>query len=111
MGIGTLVGLTNLAIANNTVSIVIHGTIAKEINDEYDLNSRKQQRYWIYFLAWYRNFTLRCPSTINFDCFASGKLDFFDLISNAFIIYFIGSFTIIAIYAGFWEISIRYFKI
>jgi Na+/H+ antiporter NhaC len=42
---GTLVGLTNLAIANNTVSIVITGTIAKEINDEYDLNPRKQQRY------------------------------------------------------------------
>jgi Na+/H+ antiporter NhaC len=30
--------LTNLAIANNTVSIVITGTIAKEINDEYDLS-------------------------------------------------------------------------
>jgi Na+/H+ antiporter NhaC len=34
-------GLTNLAIANNTVSIVIKGTIAKEINDEYDLNPKK----------------------------------------------------------------------
>jgi Na+/H+ antiporter NhaC len=30
-----------LAIANNTVSIVITGPIAKEINDEYDLNPKK----------------------------------------------------------------------
>jgi Na+/H+ antiporter NhaC len=36
-----LVGFANLAIANNTVSIVITGPIAKEINDEYDLNPKK----------------------------------------------------------------------
>ena len=35
MGIGTLVSFTNMAIANNTVSIVITGAIAKEINDKY----------------------------------------------------------------------------
>jgi Na+/H+ antiporter NhaC len=37
-----LVGFANLAIANNTVSIVITGPIAKEINDEYDLNPKRQ---------------------------------------------------------------------
>jgi Na+/H+ antiporter NhaC len=36
-----LVGFANLAIANN-VSIVITGPIAKEINDEYDLNQKRQ---------------------------------------------------------------------
>jgi hypothetical protein len=76
--------LTNSAIANNTVSIVITGTIAKEINDEYDLNPKKTAAILIYFLATVKS-TLRCPSTINFEF--CGKLDFFDLISNAFIIY------------------------
>ncbi len=42
-GIGALVGLTNLAIANNTVSIVITGSIAKEINDEYNLSAKKTE--------------------------------------------------------------------
>jgi Na+/H+ antiporter NhaC len=42
-GIGALVGFANLA--NNTVSIVITGPIAKEINDEYDLNPKKDSRY------------------------------------------------------------------
>jgi Na+/H+ antiporter NhaC len=46
--------LTNLAIANNTVSIVITGTIAKEINDEYDLNPKTGDTGYI-FLYWYRN--------------------------------------------------------
>src|SRR3970040_1276651 len=40
-GIGALVGFANVAIANNTVSIVITGGIAKEINDEYDLSPKK----------------------------------------------------------------------
>jgi Na+/H+ antiporter NhaC len=44
-----LVGFANLAIAN-TVSIVI-GPIAKEINDEYDLNPKKDSRYFRYLFC------------------------------------------------------------
>jgi Na+/H+ antiporter NhaC len=44
-----------LAIANNTVSIVITGPIAKEINDEYDLNPKKTAILDI-FLYCSRNF-------------------------------------------------------
>ena len=40
-GMGFLTGLTNTAIANNTVSIIITGTIAKNINDSYQLDPRK----------------------------------------------------------------------
>jgi Na+/H+ antiporter NhaC len=51
------VGFANLAIiANNTVSIVITGPIAKEINDEYDLNPRKTATD--IFLALYKRFYL-----------------------------------------------------
>jgi Na+/H+ antiporter NhaC len=38
---GTLVGLTNLAIANNTVSIVITGTTPKKLMMNNDLNPKK----------------------------------------------------------------------
>lgn len=41
-GMGFLTGLTNTAIANNTVSIIITGTIAKNINDSYQLDPRNQ---------------------------------------------------------------------
>jgi Na+/H+ antiporter NhaC len=50
------VGFANLAIANNTVSIVITGPIAKEINDEYDLNPRKTATILDIFLALYKEF-------------------------------------------------------
>jgi Na+/H+ antiporter NhaC len=52
------VGFANLAIANNTVSIVITGPIAKEINDEYDLNPRKTATILDIFLALYKAFYL-----------------------------------------------------
>jgi Na+/H+ antiporter NhaC len=62
-----LVGFANLAIANNTVSIVITGPIAKEINDEYDLNPKKDSRYFRYlFLYCSRNFALWSTGFINF---------------------------------------------
>jgi Na+/H+ antiporter NhaC len=48
----------HLAIANNTVSIVITGPIAKEINDEYDLNPKKRHAIRYLFLYCSRNFAM-----------------------------------------------------
>ena len=41
LGIGSLVGTTNMAIANNTVSIVIAGPLAREISQEYKVDKRR----------------------------------------------------------------------
>ncbi|KAB7706520.1 Na+/H+ antiporter NhaC family protein [Bacillus aerolatus] len=40
-GIAGLVGLTNVSTANNTVSIIIAGPLAKNIADEYEVDPRK----------------------------------------------------------------------
>jgi Na+/H+ antiporter NhaC len=65
-GVGALVGFANLAIANNTVSIVITGPIAKEINDEYHLDPKKNSRYFRYFLLYCSgNFTLWCSGFVD----------------------------------------------
>ena len=112
MGIGTLVGLTNLAIANNTVSIVITGTIAKEINDEYDLNPKKTAAILDIFSCVVQGILPYGAQVLLILSFANGKLDFFDLIGNAFYHLFLLLFTIVAIYAGFWDKLVhRYFKI
>ncbi|MBU0942023.1 MAG: Na+/H+ antiporter NhaC family protein [Bacteroidetes bacterium] len=112
MGIGTLVGLTNLAIANNTVSIVITGTIAKEINDEYDLNPKKTAAILDIFSCVVQGILPYGAQVLLILSFANGKLDFFDLIGNAFYHLFLLVFTILAIYAGFWDKLVhRYFKI
>ena len=40
LGIGAFVGLTDAATANNTISIVITGNVAKKITDEYGIKPR-----------------------------------------------------------------------
>ena len=41
LGIGLLVGLMDIATANNTVAIVMAGPIAKEVSEEYGIRSEK----------------------------------------------------------------------
>jgi len=41
LGIGMLVGLIDVAVANNTVAIIISGPIAKNISEEYKIDPRK----------------------------------------------------------------------
>lgn len=103
MGIGTLVGLTNFAIANNTVSIVITGGIAKEINDEYDLNPRKTATILDIFSCIVQGILPYGAQVLLLLSFAGGKLGFIDLVSNAWYILFLFLFTMIAIYSTFWD--------
>lgn len=41
LGIGILVTLTDIAVANNTVAIIINGPIAKKISDKYGIEPKK----------------------------------------------------------------------
>lgn len=102
-GIGALVGLTNLAIANNTVSIVITGSIAKEINDEYNLSAKKTATILDIFSCVIQGILPYGAQVLLILSFADGKLNFLDLISNAWYHLFLFIFTLIAIYANFWD--------
>lgn len=103
MGIGTLVGFTNLAVANNTVSIVITGGIAKEINDDYHLDSRKTATILDVFSCIVQGILPYGAQVLLILSFTNGKIDFFDLIENAWYQLFLFIFTIIAIYSSFWD--------
>lgn len=111
-GIGALVGFANLAIANNTVSIVITGPIAKEINDEYELNPKKTAAILDIFSCIIQGVLPYGAQILLILSFANGKLDFFDLISNAWYHLFLLLFTLVAIYCSFWDKWItRFFRI
>ena len=111
-GIGALVGFANLAIANNTVSIVITGPIAKEINDEYELNPRKTAAILDIFSCIIQGVLPYGAQVLLILSYANGKLDFFDLISNAWYHLFLLIFTLVAIYISFWDNwTKRFFKI
>lgn len=111
-GIGALVGFANLAIANNTVSIVITGPIAKEINDEYHLNPKKTAAILDIFSCIIQGVLPYGAQILLILNYANGKLDFFDLISNAWYHLFLLLFTLVAIYGSFWDKwTNRFFKI
>ena len=111
-GIGALVGFANLAIANNTVSIVITGPIAKEINDEYNLNPKKTAAILDIFSCIIQGVLPYGAQVLLILNYASGKLEFFELISNAWYHLFLLVFTLVAIYSSFWDKwTARFFKI
>lgn len=112
LGIGTLVGLTNFAVANNTVSIVITGGIAKEINDEYDLNPKKTATLMDIFSCVVQGILPYGAQVLLILSFANGKLGFIDLITNAWYILFLFLFTLVAIYSSFWDKWVhQFFKV
>lgn len=108
-GIGALVGFTNVAIANNTVSIVITGGIAKEINDEYDLSPKKTAAILDIFSCVVQGVLPYGAQVLLILSFADGKLDFMDLLTNAWYHLFLFVFTVIAIYSTFWDKMVKRF--
>jgi Na+/H+ antiporter NhaC len=111
-GIGALVGFTNLAIANNTVSIVITGPIAKEINDEYELSPKKTAVILDIFSCVIQGILPYGAQILLILSFANGKLNFLDLLTNAWYHLFLFVFTLIAIYSSFWDKLVkRYLKL
>ncbi|MCF6141287.1 Na+/H+ antiporter NhaC family protein [Flavobacterium sp. K77] len=111
-GIGVLVGFANLAIANNTVSIVITGPIAKEINDEYGLSAKKSATILDIFSCVIQGILPYGAQILLILNYANGKLDFLDILSNAWYHLFLLVFTLIAIYAAFWDkLAYRFLKV
>ncbi len=111
-GLGALVGFTNLAIANNTVSNVITGPIAKEINDEYELSPKKTAVILDIFSCVIQGILPYGAQVLLILSFANGKLNFLDLLSNAWYHLFLFIFTLIAIYSSFWDKLVkRYLKL
>lgn len=111
-GIGVLVGFANLAIANNTVSIVITGPIAKEINDEYGLSAKKSATILDIFSCITQGILPYGAQILLILSYANGKLDFLDILSNAWYHLFLLVFTLIAIYAAFWDkLAYRFLKV
>lgn len=103
MGIGTLVGLVNVAIANNTVSIVVTGGIAKEINDEYELSAKKTATILDIFSCIFQGLLPYGAQVLLILSFAGGALTWTDLLFNAWYYLFLFLFTILAIYSKYWD--------
>ena len=103
MGIASLVSVTNMAIANNTVSIIISGPIAKEISETYKLDKRKSAALLDIFSCVFQGLLPYGAQILLLISFAKGKLSYLDLVSNSWYLLVLPLITIIAIYWSPWD--------
>lgn len=89
LGIGGLVGLTNLAIANNTVSILVTGNIAKDLNDKMKLKNVKVASVLDIFACIIQGILPYGAQVLLLLSYADGKMNYLQLIGNAWYIWFL----------------------
>ncbi|EGV44973.1 Na+/H+ antiporter NhaC family protein [Bizionia argentinensis JUB59] len=91
-GIAALVSSINLAIANNTVSIIISGSIAKTITDEYELDLKKTASILDVFACISQGFLPYGAQVLMVLSFANGNITYLDLVSNTwYLVLLLGS--------------------
>lgn len=81
-GIAGLVSTINVAIANNTVSIIIAGSIAKTINDEYALDNKKTASILDIFACITQGLLPYGAQVLMILSFSQSKINYIDLVQN-----------------------------
>jgi len=82
LGIATLVSSINMAIANNTVSIIITGPIAKTINDEYQLDPKKTASTLDIFACIVQGLLPYGAQVLMILSFSKERINYLDLVAN-----------------------------
>ncbi|WP_405397086.1 Na+/H+ antiporter NhaC family protein [Maribacter sp. Asnod2-G09] len=96
-GIATLVSTINMAIANNTVSIIIAGPIAKTINDEYHLDNKKTASILDIFACIFQGLLPYGAQVLMILSFSKGKIDYLDLVGNTWYLLLLFIYTLLFI--------------
>ena len=107
MGIASLVSVTNMAIANNTVSIIISGPIAKEISEAYKLDKRKSAALLDIFSCVFQGLLPYGAQVLLLTSFAKGNLSYLDLLTNSWYLLVLPLVTLISIYWPTWDRFLR----
>ncbi|WP_378187799.1 Na+/H+ antiporter NhaC family protein [Aquimarina sp. W85] len=97
-GIAALVGTVNAAIANNTVSIIITGPIAKTINDEFKLDPRQSASILDIFACIIQGILPYGAQVLMILSFADGAIHYVDLLLNTWYLLLLFVLTISWIY-------------
>lgn len=101
LGIGALVGGTNAAIANNTVSIVVTGPVAKDISRNYQVDKRKSAAVLDIFSCIVQGLLPYGAQMLILISFTNGAASFTDIWANAWYLYLLLLFSLLAIYTPF----------
>jgi len=103
LGIGYLVGLTNIAIANNTVSIIVTGPVVNVISEDYQLDKRKAAALLDIFACIIQGLLPYGAQILLILSFSNGKFGYFDLLANAWYLLLLLFFSNVAIFWTFWD--------
>ena len=97
-GTAALVALTNAAIANNTVSIVVTGPLAKEIGEQYRVDKRKSAALLDIYACIAQGLLPYGAQILLLLSFTEGRLAYLDLLPYAWYLFLLLFFSLLAIY-------------
>lgn len=96
-GIGALVGLSDMAIANNTIAIVLTGRVAGKVKEEYGLNTKFTAAVLDIFSCIAQGLIPYGAQVLILIELSGNKVDYWGLLQNAWYIYFLLIFVIVKI--------------
>ncbi|WP_312076689.1 Na+/H+ antiporter NhaC family protein [Chryseobacterium sp.] len=94
-GIGGLVSIINLCIANNTISILISGKIAKKISDKYALKPQKVASVLDIFACYVQGLIPYGAQILILISLSKFKIQYTDLLLHSYYLHILMVFTII----------------
>ena len=103
LGMGALVSLTDLSIANNTVSIIITGPIAKQISEIHCIDKRKMAALIDIFSCITQGILPYGAQVLILLGFTSGRLTYWELMPNVWYLFILLGFSLLAIYSPLWD--------
>lgn len=101
VGIALLVSLADMAVANNTVAIIISGSIAKKMCGEYKIDPRRSASLLDSFSCVFQGIIPYSAQVLIAASFSKGKLAPFQLIPYFYYQFILGLVAIISIYIPF----------
>lgn len=107
LGISALVSLTDIAVANNTVAIIINGEIAKSICYKYRLDPRRSAALLSTFSTIFQGLIPYGAQMLILTSFSNGKISPLEVIPYAWFIFLLGISAIVSIFIPFSDGFIR----
>ena len=97
LGIASLVSLSDAAIANNTIAIILTGKVAKKISDDHKLNPKLSASILDIFSCIVQGLIPYGAQILVLMELSGNQVDYFEMIKNTWYIYFLLVFAIISI--------------
>lgn len=98
LGIGGLVSSANLCVANNTISIIISGKVAKEISDKYGLRPQQSASVLDIFSCYVQGLIPYGAQILILISLSGFKMSYIELVQNAYYLHILLIFTLISIF-------------